>query len=103
MKSVLILVPPPTDGLEKQGCGTDKTMATAEFKSSTGQGMRDAIDEACHLAADALRDVAYPAKVIKVGKKDITIILRRVSKATLKKEAKKASQKHVSGMAWPEF
>lgn len=146
------------------GYGVDKAMATSEFKSSTGQGMRDAIDEACHLAADALRDVAYPAKVIKVGKKDITInmtdeevkeedvfdvleadepmvdpdtgaflgfdgddvgrvtitrtgpqvskakpmddlelddidtdehtyILRRVSKATLKKEAKKASQK----------
>ena len=146
------------------GYGVDKAMATAEFSSSTGQGMRDAIDEACHMAADALRDVAYPAKVIKVGKKDITInmtdeevkeddvfdvieadepmvdpdtgaflgfggddvgrvvisrvgpqvskakplddlelddldtdehtyILRRVSKATLKKEAKKASQK----------
>ncbi len=55
------------------GYGLDKAMATAEFKSSTGQGMRDAIDEACHMAADALRDVAYPAKVIKVGKKDITI------------------------------
>ena len=148
------------------GYGLDKAMATAEFKSSTGQGMRDAIDEACHMAADALRDVAYPAKVIKVGKKDVivnmtdeevkeddvfdvieaddpmvdpdtgaflgfdgddvgrvaitrtgpqfsrakpvedgdlslddldtdehTYILRRVSKATLKKEAKKASQK----------
>ena len=148
------------------GYGVDKAMATAEFKSTTGQGMRDAIDEACHMAADALRDVAYPAKVIRVGKKDITInmtdeevkeddvfdvieaedlgvdpdtgawlgfdgddvgrvvitrtgpqtskakpvedgdfdlddldtdenmyILRRVSKATLKKEAKKASQK----------
>ena len=55
------------------GYGIDKAMATAGFKSSTGQGMRDAIDEACHMAADALRDVAYPAKVIKVGKKDITI------------------------------
>ena len=146
------------------GFGIDRSMATANFKSSSGQGMRDAIDEACHMAADALRDVAYPAKVIKVGKKDITInmtdeevkeedvfdvieadepmtdpdtgeslgydgddvgrvqisrvgpklskatpmddldlddldtdehtyILRRVSKATLKKEAKKASQK----------
>ena len=148
------------------GYGIDKAMATSEYKASTGQGMRDAIDEACHMAADALRDVAYPAKVIKVGKKDITInmtdeevkeddvfdvleadepmvdpdtgaflgfdgddvgrvtitrtgpqvskarpvedgdldlddldtdehtyILRRVSKATLKKEAKKASQK----------
>lgn len=147
------------------GYGVDKALATSEFRSSTGQGMRDAIDEACHMAADALRDVAYPAKVIRVGKKDITInmtdeevkeddvfdvmeaddplvdpdtgaflgydgdevgrvvitrtgpqmskakpadddldlddldtdehtyILRRVSKATLKKEAKKASQK----------
>ena len=146
------------------GYGVDKAMATEEFKSATGQGMRDAIDEACHMVADALRDVAYPAKIIKVGKKDISInmtdeevkeddvfdvieadepmvdpdtgeslgydgddvgrvvitrtgpkaskakpiddldlddldtdehtyILRRVSKATLKKEAKKASQK----------
>ena len=55
------------------GYGTDKAMATAEFQTASGQGMRDAIDEACHMAADALRDVAYPAKVIKVGKKDITI------------------------------
>ena len=148
------------------GYGVDKAMATSEFASSSGQGMRDAIDEACHMAADALRDVAYPAKVVRVGKKDVTInmtaeevkeddvfdlieadeplidpdtgaflgfdgddvgrvvitrtgpqtskakpvedgdlslddldmdehtyILRRVSKATLKKEAKKASQK----------
>ena len=147
------------------GYGLDKAMATSEFTSSTGQGMRDAIDEACHMAADALRDVAYPAKIVKIGKKDVTInmtdeevkeddvfdvmeaddplvdpdtgaflgfdgddvgrvvisrtgpqvskakpygddldlsdldldehtyILRRVSKATLKKEAKKASQK----------
>lgn len=55
------------------GYGIDKAMATAEFQTASGQGMRDAIDEACHMAADALRDVAYPAKVIKVGKKDITI------------------------------
>ena len=147
------------------GYGTDQAVATSEFKSVSGQGMRDAIDEAAHMAADALRDVAYPAKVVRVGKKDITVnltdeevkeddvfdvidaedlgmdkdtgawlgfdgddvgrvvitrtgpqtskakpvddeldlddldldehmyILRRVSKATLKKEAKKASQK----------
>lgn len=55
------------------GYGKDKAMATAEFKSASGQGMRDAIDEACHMAADALRDVAYPAKIVRVGKKDITI------------------------------
>ena len=148
------------------GYGLDKALATADFKSSSGQGMRDAIDEASHMAADALRDVAYPAKIVRVGKKDVTVnmtdeevkeddvfdvieaedlgidkdtgawlgfdgddvgrvvitrtgpqtskakpvegsefelddldidenmyILRRVSKATLKKEAKKASQK----------
>ena len=148
------------------GYGIDKALATAEFASASGQGMRDAIDEACHMVADALRDVAYPAKIVKVGKKNVTInmtdeevkegdvfdvieadeelvdpdtgeslgadgdevgricvtrtgpkmskaepvdgsdldlddldtdehnyILRRVSKATLKKEAKKASQK----------
>ena len=55
------------------GYGVDKAMSTSEYSSSTGQGMRDAIDEACHIAADALRDVAYPAKVVRVGKKDITI------------------------------
>ena len=147
------------------GYGIDKGIATEGFESTSGQGMRDAIDEAAHMAADALRDVAYPAKVVRVGKKDLTInmtdeevqeddvfdlidaedlgtdkdtgawlgfdgddlgrvvitrtgpqtskakpvgddidlddldidehtyILRRVSKATLKKEAKKASQK----------
>ncbi|MCR5414742.1 MAG: CsgG/HfaB family protein [Kiritimatiellae bacterium] len=55
------------------GYGVDKAMATEGFASSTGQGMRDAIDEACHLAADALRNVAYPAKIIRVGKKNVTI------------------------------
>lgn len=55
------------------GYGVDKAMATAEFKSSSGQGMRDAIDEACHMAADALRDVAYPAKIIRVRKNAVTI------------------------------
>lgn len=55
------------------GYGVDKSMATSEFKSSAGQGMRDAIDEACHIAADVLRDVAYPAKIVRVGKKDVTV------------------------------
>ena len=55
------------------GYGVDKAMASENFKSQSGQGMRDAIDEACHMAADALRDVAYPAKVVKVGKKDISL------------------------------
>ena len=55
------------------GYGVDKATQTENFKSSTGQGMRDAIDEACHLAADALRDVAYPAKIVRVGKKSVTV------------------------------
>ena len=56
------------------GSGVYRLLATSESKSvSTGQVMRDAIDEACHMAADAFRDIAYPVKVIKVGKKDITI------------------------------
>ena len=57
------------------GSGVDRLSATSESKSSfTRQGMRDAIDEACHMVADALRDIAYPAKVVKVDKKkDITI------------------------------
>ena len=57
------------------GYGIDRAMATADFKSQSGQGLRDAIDEACHMAADALRDVAYPAKVIKIGRNNITLNL----------------------------
>ena len=55
------------------GYGVDKAMATSEFKSAAGQGMRDAIDEACHMAADALRDVTYPARIVRVGKKSVTV------------------------------
>ena len=43
--------------------------------SQPGQGLRDAVDEACRLAVDALRDATSPARVVKVGKKDITITL----------------------------
>lgn len=55
------------------GYGIDKAIATDSFKSATGQGMRDAIDEACHMAVDALRDVAYPAKIISVNDDDVII------------------------------
>lgn len=55
------------------GYGLDKAVATSNFSSATDQGMRDAIDEACHMAADALRDVAYPAKIVKVSKKNVVI------------------------------
>lgn len=55
------------------GYGVDKAMATSEYTSSTGQGMRDAIDEACHMAADALRDVAYPAKIVSADDEEAII------------------------------
>jgi len=55
------------------GYGTDRAMATSEFSIFTGRGMRDAIDEACHMAADALRDVAYPAKIITANDEEAII------------------------------
>ena len=57
------------------GYGADQAIATDGFQTSSRDGMRDAIDEACHMAADLLRDVAYPAKVVRVGKRDVTINL----------------------------
>lgn len=56
------------------GFGSDKAIATEGYKSATNQGMRDAIDEAAHMAADALRDVAYPAKIVSVNEDDEVII-----------------------------
>ena len=56
------------------GYGKDTAMATEGYQSKTGQGMRDAIDEAAHMAADALRDVAYPAKIVSVNEDDEVII-----------------------------
>ncbi|MGN0846138.1 MAG: CsgG/HfaB family protein [Kiritimatiellia bacterium] len=55
------------------GMGIDKAMATEGFKQQTSGGMRDAVDEAAHMIVDALRDHCYPAKIVKVGKKDVTI------------------------------
>ena len=61
------------------GYGVNQTIGIEGFKASSRDGMhdamRDAIDEACHMAADLLRDVAYPAKVVRVGKRDVTINL----------------------------
>ena len=34
---------------------------------------REAVNQAAHLVVDALRDVCYPAKIVKVGKKSVTI------------------------------
>ena len=55
------------------GYGIDKVLSTQGSSSSTGQGMRDAIDEAAHMAADALRELAYPAKIISVSDEDVII------------------------------
>ena len=56
------------------GHGQQKTMVSGEVRSSVGQGMRDAIDEAGHVVADWLREVlACPAKVLKIDKAEITI------------------------------
>lgn len=55
------------------GYGVDRQMGTSNNNSVSGQGMRDAIDEACHMAVDVLREVACPARVIKIAKEEITI------------------------------
>lgn len=56
------------------GHGTDKVMVSGGAKTSTGQGSRNAIDEAGHAVADWLREVlACPAKVLKIDKAEITI------------------------------
>lgn len=49
---------------------------TDNSKPSTGQGMRDAIDEACHAVVDWLRDCfACPPKVLKIYEGEITVDL----------------------------
>ena len=55
------------------GIGLDKAMAAEGFSSSKSGGLRDAVDEAAHLIVDALRDHSYPAKIVAVGKKSITV------------------------------
>ncbi len=55
------------------GFGTDKAIATEGYQSLTGQGMRDAIDEACHMAADLLREASYPAKIVSVNDESVLI------------------------------
>lgn len=55
------------------GSGKGKAIAAEGYQSKTGQGMRDAIDEAAHMAADALREVAYPAKIVSVDDEGIII------------------------------
>lgn len=55
------------------GQGMDRVIVSGESKSSTGQGIHEAIDEAGHVVADWLRDLLCPAKVLKIDKAEITI------------------------------
>lgn len=55
------------------GFGVDRVGAASGSKAPIGRGMRDAINEACRIAADAFRDLACPAKIVKVGNNDVTI------------------------------
>ena len=56
------------------GHGIDRVIVFEGYKSSAGQGIHEAIDEASHAVADWLREVlACPAKVLKVDKAEITI------------------------------
>jgi hypothetical protein len=58
------------------GQGMEKTFEADNSKPSTGQGMRDAIDEACHAVVDWLRDCfACPPKVLKIYEGEITVDL----------------------------
>lgn len=56
------------------GHGIDRVIVFEGYKSSAGQGIHEAIDEASHAVADWLREVlACPAKVLKIDKAEITI------------------------------
>lgn len=58
------------------GQGVNKVTVADSPKSSVGQGMRDATDEACHAVADWLRDtLACPPKVLKVDNGEIIVDL----------------------------
>ena len=61
--------------LEKSfiGEGFDKFVATADSSSTKSGGMRDAIDEACHMVVDALREHTYPPKIVAVYDYEIKI------------------------------
>lgn len=61
--------------LEKSfiGEGFDKSVATADTASTKSGGMRDAVDEACHMVVDALREQTYPPKIVAVDDDEIKI------------------------------
>jgi curli biogenesis system outer membrane secretion channel CsgG len=61
--------------LEKSfvGEGFDKSIATGDSLNTKSGGMRDAIDEACHMVVDALREHTYPPKIVAVDDDEIRI------------------------------
>ena len=61
--------------LEKSfiGEGFDKSIATADSVEAKSGGMRDALDEACHMVVDALREHTYPPKIVAVDDDEIHI------------------------------
>ena len=61
--------------LEKSfiGEGFDTATATADSTSTKTGGMRDALDEACHMVVDALREQTYPPKIVAVNDDEIQI------------------------------
>lgn len=55
------------------GEGFDKTVMTADASSTKSGGMRDALDEACHMVVDALREQTYPPKIVAVDDDEIKV------------------------------
>ena len=55
------------------GEGFDITVATADTANAKSGGMRDALDEACHMVVDALREQTYPPKIVAVDDDEIKI------------------------------
>lgn len=58
------------------GVGSQTRLRAANTESAGNmqeQCEREAVNQASHLVVDALRDVCYPAKIVKVGKKSVTV------------------------------
>lgn len=55
------------------GEGFDKSVVTADSMSAKSGGMRDALDEACHMVVDALREHTYPPKIVAVDDDEIKV------------------------------
>lgn len=55
------------------GEGVDKTTATEDSVATKSGGMRDALEEACHMVVDALREQTYPPKIVAIDDDEIKI------------------------------